>query len=465
MTRETREWIQGEARRLGLKVKDLIAMSPGRDPLYVGSEMDYAKARWFRAMWDEYGRPGLHLRGLHYIVQQVGGIERPDGQAYVNTDACWSYLKDAFGLARKLREVGYGVVRDKRSPPGEIWADSSLEYDPEAVDVELWTGVDGVEYAPEINWDSVGDFASRRGRQVADEVLAAVFYDVRRFQPFYLSVWSEKDFDEIREVCEGVANYVPNIGQASDEHVNKDLERIREFGKPAVIFYLSDFDPKGMDMPISVSRHFETFADEGMPRIRLVRLAITPEQVVEHQIPRSPIKRGKPATTGAGARAYDAIRDVFQATFGEGAVELDAVVGLYPEVLRGWVGEALRPWVDRDLQSRVDEVIGEARREIGRRVRDDILAREDELEELRSTLAGKIGRLAEVHEETVEELELQADVDALRELLDAIDPDLGLDLEFPDGQADGEEREWLLDTDRGYAEQLRAYKGYDMRYQ
>lgn len=474
MTAETRKRIQEEAARLDTSIKHLIAMSPGRDPFYIGSEMDYVKANWFREMWDQYGYIGQHLRGFHYTLQAFAGpdilhplpraIRRPDGQLYLNTDACWSYLKDVFSVARFLGTIGFGVVKDKRSPFGEIWQDESYDYEPFPTVLE--DGVLGVEYAPEINWESVEDLAEREAKKQTEVLFAATHYDPRRYQPYYLSVWSEKDLDEIRAACRGLANFVPNVGGATYENAMKDLRRIRAFGKPAIIFYLSDFDPKGMDMPISISRFFEVNNGDGTPRIRLVRLGVTPEQVLEHQIPRSPIKRGKAETTGTGAKAYNTIRDIFQAVYGEGAVELDALTAQqHRGTLRRWIRDALRPWIDWDLQEKVQAAIQDMREEAQRRIHDVITEKEDELGELRGTLAARIEELARVHQEAVRSLGLDEQMAQLHEILNAISPDLDIEIEMPEGEADGEEREWLLDTDREYGEQITAYKSYDMRYE
>ncbi len=472
MTAETRRRIQEEATKLGVKVRDCIAMSPNRDPFYIGSETDYVKANWFRDMWDQHGYIGLHLRGFHYTLQAFAGpdvlhplpeaIRRPDGQPYLNTPACWSYLKDVFSVARFLGTIGFGVVRDKRSPFGEIWQDESYEYQPFPTTID--DGVLGVEYAPKIDWGSVEELAEREAKNQTEELFAAAYYDPRRYQPYYLSVWSEKDLDELRTACRGLANFVPNVGGATYENAMKDLQRIRTFGKPAIIFYLSDFDPKGMDMPVSISRFFEVKSNDESPRIRLLRLGVTPEQVLEFQIPRSPIKRGKAETTGTGARAYNTIRDIFQAVYGEGAVEMDALTSRqHRGTLRRWVRDALRPWIDWDLQERVEAALQDAREEVQRRIHDAVTEREGELSELRGTLAARIEELAQVHQETVRGLGLEGQMAQLHDVLDTISPDLDIEIEMPEGEAGGEEREWLLDTDRGYGEQIAAYKRYDMR--
>lgn len=441
-------------------------MSAGRDPFYVGSNTDYKKALWFRKMWDRFGRPGLHLRGLHYILQREGKILRPDGQVYINTTACWSYLDHAFTLARYLGHIPFGELQDNKSPGvSDKFLDESCPYEiPESVIVK--DNIYGVNFSPHINWNDSKELMEMEASRILDEVFMSVSYDPMQWHPYYLSVWSEKRFTEIEDACWGKANYVPNIGVATIEQTHKEIERIREFGKPAIVFYLSDFDPKGRDMPISVSRVLEAYSKNVGPRVRLISLAITPEQVLEYQLPRSPIKRGTPETTGVGAKAYNTLREVFQNVHGEGAVEMDSFVSLYPGELERLIEEALDPWLDHDLEKKLHEAQKNLKRKVEERIRERFLECSEELEEVRERLGVKIGQLAKIHDETIEDLDLNEDMKEFREILDSLNIDFDVGgIELEDGCAPGEERDWLLDTSRNYLDQIEAYKKYDMRYQ
>jgi hypothetical protein len=70
-------------------------------------------------------------------------------------------------------------------------------------------------------------------------------------------------------------------------------------GRPAVIFYFSDFDPAGLQMPISISRRLQAHRDQEFPDldIQVQQVALTVEQVRTH---------GKPSTSRLGRAAVRA---------------------------------------------------------------------------------------------------------------------------------------------------------------
>jgi hypothetical protein len=66
--------------------------------------------------------------------------------------------------------------------------------------------------------------------------------------------------------------------------------RISLDGRPAVIFYFSDFDPSGRQMPISVAQKLRAMRDLRYPDIKfeLHPVALTSEQIRELGLPSSP---------------------------------------------------------------------------------------------------------------------------------------------------------------------------------
>jgi hypothetical protein len=84
------------------------------------------------------------------------------------------------------------------------------------------------------------------------------------------------------------------------------------------VIYISDFDPAGNGMPVSVARKIEhILRRDGHDDldIRIDPLVLTAEQVERYRLPRIPIKE------------TDARKRHFEARFGTGAVELDALEG------------------------------------------------------------------------------------------------------------------------------------------
>ena len=93
-----------------------------------------------------------------------------------------------------------------------------------------------------------------------------------------------------------------------------------EHAKPCRIFYISDFDPASEHMPVATARQIEYFHEKYAPdiEIKLIPLALTREQVIEYELPRTPIKESDRRKRG------------FEDRNGEGAVELDALEALHP---------------------------------------------------------------------------------------------------------------------------------------
>jgi hypothetical protein len=105
-------------------------------------------------------------------------------------------------------------------------------------------------------------------------------------------------------------------GSSPQSYVDEIVADVFEQGRPAVLIYAGDFDPSGEDIDRDFVARTDCF-DE------VVRVALTPEQVVRHALPPQP---GKTADPRAGAFVGRHGRLV--------QVELDA---LPPDVLRDHV--------------------------------------------------------------------------------------------------------------------------------
>ena len=57
-------------------------------------------------------------------------------------------------------------------------------------------------------------------------------------------------------------NLVTGIGFLSITHVLQLIDRVIDNRKPTRIFYISDFDPAGVQMPVQVSRQIEYWLDQ-----------------------------------------------------------------------------------------------------------------------------------------------------------------------------------------------------------
>ncbi len=180
-------------------------------------------------------------------------------------------------------------------------------------------------------------------------------------------------------------------------------------------------------------------------------LALTAEQA--EGLPRVPIK------------ASDGRKNAFEALYGGGAVELDALEALRPGEFARIVHEAIEPYLDPTLSDRLEEAEAEATQMVEQEWTEAIQDIQNELtgiSEEAAAIAGKYrDRLKAVNDELQAELAplkkrlapLRA---ALAEKWEEFNPDLP---ERPVPEIDEiDESEWLFDSSREYMAQLAFYK-------
>jgi hypothetical protein len=339
------------AKRRGCRVDELLALSRNSDPFFVGQPARTRDGEWFAEVWDLLGQPsGAHLRRLHYqLVSGTTPPRLPDDSAYENTVACWVYLNQASRNARYLGLIDPRALTDHRSAPPALFAASRTAPTP------AWTvdrlGSWGTR-PPLPTIDTDMGWASDLAMPVPS--VSGYGYDPAD-QPYHLEVWIEKSTmdDVLVPICRHLGiDLVTGVGYLSVTRVVEMLERVRSHGKPARIFYISDFDPSGEGMPIQVSRQSEFWLPKLAPGadLKLDPLALTGEQARHYGLPRTPIKAGHLQ------------KDDFEARHGAGAVELDALEALRPGELRRLVEQAIEPYIDRELGRRLALASAEASR-------------------------------------------------------------------------------------------------------
>lgn len=158
-------------------------------------------------------------------------------------------------------------------------------------------------------------------------------------QEKYLEVWIEKDALSTL-FSQAVSPYCIPLtvcrGYSSVSFLHNFKERViqnRKEGQEAVCLYFGDFDPSGVNMLKAMQ---ETIEEElGIKGVNFKRIALTPEQIEEHNLPHSP-----EALKEADTRAKKHIE-----AFGHLAVELDA---LSPQVLTDLIHGAIQEEIDID---------------------------------------------------------------------------------------------------------------------
>lgn len=360
------ESIKTLAAESGMRVTDLLALAPQNDPFYTGRPAEVEAAQWFFILFRQFGYTnGVHLRRIHYqIVSQSPPIAMPNGETYENTENCWDFLNNAAKWARYLDLVPAEIFVDRRNPEAVIFSriyspDHFLYRDPTPqIEVTEW------QYAwGNYNVPSLPDLPTLPDELPNYPEFVVSGYDGIQ-QGYLVEIWAEKTTmnDVLLPLCEqyGV-NLVTGAGELSITAVIEFLKRVRASGKPARILYISDFDPAGLGMPISVSRKIEFYLrkTEGELDIKLDPVVLTQEQIQFYDLPRVPVKDS------------DKRKGNFEAAYGKGQVELDALEALHPGELRAIVQQAILLYYDktledrawdsrRDLQWRMDDVQEEA---------------------------------------------------------------------------------------------------------
>jgi hypothetical protein len=157
--------------------------------------------------------------------------------------------------------------------------------------------------------------------------------DYWRHKPVNVEVWCESDSiaGALRHTVTnewGLRLYVAR-GFSSETFIHNTALELKQVGKPAFIYILSDFDPSGVSLADTIGKKLCEFTDP--LAIQVQRIALNAEQVRSWQLPTHPLKKSN--TRAAKFRREHA--DV--------ACELEAVP---PNQLRGLVSAAIGGHID-----------------------------------------------------------------------------------------------------------------------
>jgi hypothetical protein len=243
------------------------------------------------------------------------------------------------------------------------------------------------------------------------------------------------------------ANVQTGLGELSITATLSVARRIEASGKPARIFYVSDFDPAGQSMPVAVARKIEYFVQQlGLSvDVRLFPIVLTIEQVRHYRLPRTPIKE----TERRAGR--------FEERYGAGAVELDALEALHPGELATVLSQEIERYYDTSLEQRaaavqrqLEAALTDTRLAIIDNHRAEIEALEDEYAQIRAAFAAQMAshnrRLTALWQTIATALEDDA-------------PDIG-DYPLPDPRNGAELGDGLYNSERDYLTQIGAYEQF-----
>src|SRR6266699_2702375 len=368
------EQIKQLSKETGQRVGDLIVLAPQNDPFYTGTPNDWALGQWFARLWQAFGyQQGVHLRRIHYqIVSQDPPVCLPNGLPYDNTMECWDILNIASKAARYLGLVSPSAFVDRRAPETVVYA----HHEASSPEVAVAGYLCSYDFA-------LPDFPDLPGYRV---------YGYRADQEYHLEVFCEKSTmnDILVPLCERYgANLQIGVGELSITASLALVARLEQAGRPARIFYVSDFDPAGQSMPVAVSRKIEYFVRTlGLDLdVRVFPVVLTQQQVQYYELPRTPIKETERRRGG------------FEDRYGQGAVELDALEALHPGQLQAVVGGYMDSYYDVTLDERVQQVrtqlesdLSQVWQQVVGGYADDIDSLRREYTQLQADFAGRMER-------------------------------------------------------------------------
>ncbi len=475
----------------GGSVNDLLALAPKNDPFYTGRPSDIRDAEWFAALWQRFGlSTGVHLRAVHYLTQAPANIKLPttltwvekktglkhSTDVYINVDRCWEFLVEAGKYARYLGLVDAEAFIDAKHPKPILFANF---YTPEPGAYDDPTPRYEVEDLPDTDALLIPDLPGLPSLPEASDFPGLPHFNVEGYnyiqQDYLLEVWAEKTTinRDLEPICRQYgANLITGQGELSITAVIELLRhRVRLAGRPARIFYVSDFDPAGLGMPISIARKIEFYANSGRYGhdldVELHPIVLTPEQVEKYQLPRVP--------NDAGDRRVGN----FERDHGEGRVELDALMALHPGELGRIVAEGLLRYHDPELENRSNEVRWQARQRL-RRERNNLITSgtyerwgqaEQRYRDILSQyveLQGEFTELVRPFQQKLDELkpemfnilgELEAAHLAAQDELRELDLDIEEEYPLPEPETNPIE-EPLYRSDRDYFDQLVYFKAH-----
>jgi hypothetical protein len=436
------ESLKAMAKSIGRPITDLLALNYNNDPFYAGIGQRRRAAEWFAAIWADHGKASSHLRRLHYrLVMSAAPILKPNGTNYENTENDWHFLCNASLAARYLDLIPFDALVDRRNDEPMFFA-RNVEADPNRK-VQFSCSVYGDQ--PSVHMPDTPDMP----------VLPYLYLNgVAPVQKFIVEVWIEKSTqnDWLVPLCQrrGV-NLMVGIGEQSETRSRELALRSAKYGAPVRVIYISDFDPGGRSMPKAVARKVEFSIGKLNLDVdlKLIPLALTPDQCREYGLPRTPIKD------------TERRKDKFERLFGVGATELDALESLYPGELARLVDAEIDNWLDPNLNRRFNRVVSDLNlrlRQIVESVREQ---HADEIEALEQSFDEITQRFDEIASE-LDDWETEAG-ELWQTIADEIEeqrPDLS-DVKVPRSKAPGEtDRFVLFDSRRDYFTQMDAYNAW-----
>jgi hypothetical protein len=359
---------------------------------------------------------------IYLLVSQDSPVQMPDGKPYENTTNCTALLNNASKDARYLGLIPLRDLIDQRNEQAVI----NLSEDDETSAIIGTTGGLQEYVPPSFEVPQLG---------VNPPIIP---------QRYHVEIWFEKSTmnDILQPLGERYGiNVVTGLGELSLTRCVELVDRARRSGKPVRIIYGSDFDPGGASMPVAVARKIEwVIRKEGHDLDIQVRpVVLTVDQCNEYRLPRTPIKEEEKRAAA------------FEARFGEGATELDALEALHPGELERILVTEIERYYDDTLDDQIGNVV------------DDVQLELDEINDNVQRLHAKAIKSLEVERKKVLAA-ITAFKKKAKPVLRKIERDLEDEapdvdsFEWPEADDGNDDDDPLFDSTRDYVEQVDRYK-------
>lgn len=236
----------------GYSRSDLTVLSAQVDPYRLDTPSGHRDGKWAATQLARaFGKKRrTHWRGLHYAIVAQGNVRKPDGDIYRNTESDWLWLSNVAGkAARWLGYIPFERITDNRNAEPivhrkarvvpEAWVSIGLDVDiPDIEDIEPKPGASG--------------FVPRQAFQFA------IFGEKTSLEEVVLPLGRKYE-----------ADLYLATGEISDTLIYRIAKDAAEDGRPLVVFTLTDCDPAGRQMSISIARKLQALRDLLFPKSAL----------------------------------------------------------------------------------------------------------------------------------------------------------------------------------------------------
>jgi hypothetical protein len=270
-----RSIIEGARHEHGFSLGDLTVLSIQVDPYRIDTASGHRDGQWVAQQLNRLvGRnKKIHWRGLHYVIVAKGNVRKPNGEIFHNTDEDWIWLSSAAGkAARWLGYVPFERIGDNRNAEPVIFRKARIA--PEAyVSIGLNVSIPDA--------DELEPVAFAEGFEPRQAYQFVVFGEKASLEDVVLPVARAKQADA----------YL-NTGEISDTRLHEIARDASADGRPLVVFTLTDCDPSGYQMAVSIGRKLQALRDLFFPELQfeIVPVALLVEQVRELELPSAPLK-------------------------------------------------------------------------------------------------------------------------------------------------------------------------------